>query len=344
MTKKELLEKAKRDYPIGTIFIGVGTTNKYELEGFQTANDHWETSGRIIVHCKESTGCGEYLYKDGKWAEIVSKPEVSVYPTDVKYQKGDKVKVLRKAKDRERGWNMVWIESMSLRVGTVLTVQEDNGLEGVLMKEGCRYPHFVLEKVEDVKPQFEVGKWYDFNNPDYSGKCCAKFRETPFSTEVHWAFSEYIGNSKYKLYDGSWFTTRCTGKLTDISEIQQYLPDGHVDKLPVEPVKTDLKESDTLKREDLVEGEIYRYNYCDNDTNPIIGKCTTSKSSSAIAIGSEYSDYWNPGNFSMAHHMTKATDEEKQWLNACLLCGKFIEKSKALRLTEIVNELDLAIV
>lgn len=79
-------------------------------------------------------------------------------------------------------------------------------------------------------PIYEIGKWYDFDNPDYEGKVCAKFLEISDEGK-YWHFSEYIGDEKWKKYDGNWYTYKCTGKLTDLSTIQQYLPDGHPDKM-----------------------------------------------------------------------------------------------------------------
>ncbi len=59
---------------------------------------------------------------------------------------GDKVKVLKKAKYHERGWNNCWVPSMDASVGNVFLVDKDNGISGFHFKEGCNYPYFVLEK------------------------------------------------------------------------------------------------------------------------------------------------------------------------------------------------------
>lgn len=95
---------------------------------------------------------------------------------------------------------------------------------------------YLPENHEDYPKQaaslsnYEIGKWYDFDNPDFEGKVCAKFLEISDEGK-YWHFSEYIGDEKWKKYDGNWYTYKCTGKLTDLSTIQQYLPDGHPDKM-----------------------------------------------------------------------------------------------------------------
>lgn len=65
MTKNELLVKAKRDYPAGSIIKSAGTQNEYPVGNniFVTTHGYVDNSHR------------GYLYKEGKWAEIVSYPK-----------------------------------------------------------------------------------------------------------------------------------------------------------------------------------------------------------------------------------------------------------------------------
>ena len=81
-------------------------------------------------------------------------------------------------------------------------------------------------KIPEEKPEFEVGKWYDITN-DLS-KYYVKVNKIEGDTII----GDFISS---KLYRGSggFFIGKITKSrlLTDLSEIQQYLPDGHVDKV-----------------------------------------------------------------------------------------------------------------
>ncbi len=74
-----------------------------------------------------------------------------------------------------------------------------------------------------------VGRWYDFNNPTYRGKTAAKFKELS-ANKKYFRFSEFVGDNKHKSYNGSWSLNKCTNKLTDLTEIQPFLPENHPDK------------------------------------------------------------------------------------------------------------------
>lgn len=130
---------------------------------------------------------------------------------------------------------------------------------------GANIPSDYFEFIEEfnaANPKFEVGKWYTFNNEDYKGTSYAKFLKLSNCSE-YWYFSEYIGNAKHAIYNGNWYTRKCTNKLTDLSEIQQYLPDGHPDKF-IKPIgKDEFKEGDYIV---VVSGREYSEyvvnNYC----------------------------------------------------------------------------------
>lgn len=72
---------------------------------------------------------------------------------------GDRVRVMRKAKDREHGWEAVWLHSMNGMVGRNVTISEDGGVIGFKI-ENANYslPHFILEKVEPQYRPFATAK------------------------------------------------------------------------------------------------------------------------------------------------------------------------------------------
>lgn len=77
-------------------------------------------------------------------------------------------------------------------------------------------------------PKYEVGKWYKMNNCWY-----AKFL-TIHGSGRYWRFSEEISSTSHYYPNPSncsnWESITIE-LLTDLSEIQQYLPDGHPDKV-----------------------------------------------------------------------------------------------------------------
>lgn len=153
MTNEELLEEAKKRYPIGTEFISALKCPD-PAKCTVTGHNVDKVQGRTIVW----GGKQGFLYDDGKWAEIVSKPE----------------------------------------------------------------------------PQYEVGKWYKvkwryLDNPIYIKPTHIQNNTVACDGDNSiWISrpSEYIyRNSHYALKD-----LELLSQVTDLSEIQQYLPDGHPDK------------------------------------------------------------------------------------------------------------------
>lgn len=67
-----------------------------------------------------------------------------------KWKKGDRVKVLRKARTNEKGWPNIWVKGMNDSVGQVLQITriyENKDIE--LNDNRCNfcYPYFVLRKM-----------------------------------------------------------------------------------------------------------------------------------------------------------------------------------------------------
>lgn len=75
MTNEERLSIAQKRYPIGTKFRCAGFGKEHVLERFDVdKRNHWNTADYIIVYVEGVSGCGKYLYKNGKWADIISTP------------------------------------------------------------------------------------------------------------------------------------------------------------------------------------------------------------------------------------------------------------------------------
>ena len=136
-------------------------------------------------------------------------------------------------------------------------------------------PSEYFEIVEETKSKFEVGKWYKYNN--YIGK---------FAGEKDGLFtvSEYIHNNKFndvKDYHNKWGKIDDYQKilLEDLSEIQEWLPDGHVDKIKTEIIPEYVE---CIKRTNIDNynhlGKIYKVEYYNPYTGEIkiLGKQISS--------------------------------------------------------------------
>lgn len=86
-------------------------------------------------------------------------------------KEGDKVRIMRKAKTRELGWNNVWVEPMDNVVGKEATVDSvsKHGL-GIRFKGmPYYYPWFVLEKIASAPPKIVIdGKEIEISQESFN--------------------------------------------------------------------------------------------------------------------------------------------------------------------------------
>jgi len=149
---------------------------------------------------------------------------------------------------KEKGYKMFGSSDYYCK-GFVVYIKPKNKTWQTIVNKN-NYPFKTLSEIgitvntkKDTNPEFIVGKWYDFDNPDYVGKSYAKFLKLSKDDEYeYFHFSEYIGNKKYEKFKGDWFSSNCTKKLTDLSEIQEFLPLGHPDKI----INSPIQESDNF--------------------------------------------------------------------------------------------------
>lgn len=78
MEYSELLKEAKRRYPVGTIFRVVHNPNNVcEVKNHEPYPVHDEKFINFYITNPIGTCEGASVYKDGKWAEIVSLPYIA---------------------------------------------------------------------------------------------------------------------------------------------------------------------------------------------------------------------------------------------------------------------------
>jgi len=103
--------------------------------------------------------------------------------------------------------------------------------------------------VKEDEPKFEAGKWYKSNHHSNSKNHWYYLKVTDFRNGIlnGEKISKNSDTGEYMYKKKSYWNAKETlaqviklGPLTDLSEIQQYLPDGHEDKI-MEPKKQSLK-------------------------------------------------------------------------------------------------------
>lgn len=91
------------------------------------------------------------------------------YQADSDFKVGDKVKVLRKAKHMELGWNEMWLELKDKFIGKTFIIKEieDTGIALRYKKDDIctwHFPYFILEKVKHV---YHRGQRFEHNGEAY---------------------------------------------------------------------------------------------------------------------------------------------------------------------------------
>jgi len=169
---------------------------------------------------------------------------------------------------------------------------------------------------EQQSPQFIVGKWYkNLKEKGFYGKFKALKPNNRFEC------SEFIdinhNYQKHEYDDSSWFYEDDGHELLkDLSEIQEYLPSGHPDK---------IKSEENLSIENLVK---YEYYYTKEEGYWSIFRFKSDKKQNKA----EYSclincidDFRTNDWVSLNNRITrKATKEEIEWLELCSKHSKFI--------------------
>jgi len=169
-------------------------------------------------------------------------------------------------------------------------------------------------------PKFEVGKWYEWFQTNHNAKHYGKFNREEKGEYI--VMKPWIVNQSSLSSEGT-FSAQYITNVKEISaeEIQQYLPEGHVDKKFI-----------------FKKGEYYT-SFTNGKLWQIFIYKATSKDGDNITTG----DYLNTQvnvYFPTRHDTTLDTDgitthklstpEEKQWLDACIKEGHYVSKEQAL--------------
>jgi len=87
---------------------------------------------------------------------MTSTEAYNILQKDCGIEVGDKVRVLRKSRTYELGWQAAWVEDMDILITNKYEVIAINNDLGILLKDGWQsfwFPWFVLELVEKHIPE-----------------------------------------------------------------------------------------------------------------------------------------------------------------------------------------------
>lgn len=324
MTNEELLSRAKKDYPVGTIFVSAQSGATFTVSDFAI---HKIFEGSIIVDQK---GERPKLYYQNQWSKIISKPEVKLSKDKPQFEVGKWYKNLGSTKEyigkfeKMYGTSTIWLSEY-------IWNKKHNEDSGSLA--------FSSDTVE-----VSVSEIQQYLPSDHEDKLPVKQDTMKELTELpeKWCI-EVTEKNKDVLRSNSWssiyYVNNIVGRYvcSDNFQFKYHFAETYGTEITLDQFKRwVLKESvsDTLKVEDLVEGEIYS---CDYSTIKGYIFIYSGKESWYINPKSDmYSksswDFWRDSK-----NLKKATDEEKKWLEKCISAGKFISLEDS-KVTEPVAE------
>lgn len=249
--KEDLLEEAKRRYPIGTKFYPAHIS-KHDDDWYFTVKSHkleqpneFPRNISFISDKPYNQDWVPNVYSNGKWAEIISSPKeksiekwsVGSYAVAIKGQFGcfnagdfnDKKTPLVKGTVFTITKNNITKNNFSFNnVGVAEAnywIYKDN-LKWFSTKEEAEA--FAKTLIEPEQPKFVVGNWYK-NVGSYNSYC--KFEGFWKGDVKKIQCTEHITEKKYVKNISGYLTINTDTKKASLEEIQQYLPEGHVDKL-----------------------------------------------------------------------------------------------------------------
>lgn len=226
----ELLVEAKRKYPIGTI---------YKYNGQNTVSDELKLSKHVgdINYISDGNGNCVWHQLEG-WSEIISQPKQSLKNQAVHCKTQEEWDfVTEKLGNDGENWfkHADWGNNKSFCISfegknqsQTLDFYQKANYQILSFQEWCDLNGYKMEK--EVK--FEVGKWYKSNyfETEYYLKYDKTIREIDYN-KIFYSILIKDGEIKENDYIAYTALEKSFNLLTDLSEIQQHLPDDHPDKI-----------------------------------------------------------------------------------------------------------------
>lgn len=344
MTKEELLAEAKRKYPVGTVFVSWDDDNRHRTvnlyPGEKEITWYWCQNPSLCIRNDngmktEGVFCSNpHVYKDGKWAEIISKPESKEFVLPEKWFINSSIKeerlLIAKWFDKNHGnsnGSTFYADSEKQDLfnanGFTNAYNRGNVYHTDCPKIAAeitfeQFKKYVL-KEDTMESKFVVGKWY--KNLGIDKDFIAPFRKmegNDFSSNKN-GTQEYIYKNKYETDNSIGITSyfKCAIECS-LEEIQQYLPDGHPDKI--------VKKKHTFTNDygfTLEEGEVYKII---TNGEVAIARFIKENTHTTNIIWIEAYTFNTGGKINFKENAQKATPDEIAWLEACEKAGKYVNK------------------
>ena len=210
-------------------------------------------------------------------------------------------------------------------------------LDEVEWLEACEKADTYIPEEDTIKPKFKVGKWYEINYPCIDKKFIVK-------APNNWMCTNNIENKVY-YPEGAFPNDKIILREMPIEEIQQYLPDGHEDKI----IKYTLEEGEYYK---VVEddywmiGRVSKGNNGNNDGLLLRGDCSYSIDSNGDYDVDEDWCYYDEEDGRVVRNFTKLSkdSDEVMWLEACYNAGEYLTKEEALKPKSTIKVGDIVVV
>jgi hypothetical protein len=329
--KDALLEEAKRRYPVGTEFKAARRSrSKYIVKSLE--DFYWRDADNI---CTKRNGNGTVYSKESgtwKWAEIVSKPVAK----EPEFIVGKWYKSIG-----SNGW-----KRFLKLIGSNWYYTEEIYAYGSSFKHFFKNDHVVLPfTFEPLTDLSEIQQYLPSGHPDLLPKTdtMKELTELPEKWIIQWKnkdiFDAVNKDLKNRLQNTFKYVPNAWSSIDNYWSSTPTNPRKDHTEITFDQFKRwVLKESDTLEVDDLVEGEIYFHGsgnygwlfiFSNLNGGSIEGKqCISSKKSSSF-----YETYCNP--YGKDEELRKATDEEKQWLEACIKAGKFVSFEDSKKVSDV---------
>jgi len=247
MTKEELLEKAKRDYPVGAKFISrygrkdamTVTTNNHKIY------DNGQGSTLITVSTDIGNGgkVGDkyatlYDFMDNKWAEIISRPEPEILPESYTVKCSNTCELREVAMWYAKKYNSkltCYLDPKNIGDYKYFDIDKQHHSDRYQVNPHKGYPIIEYDswkKITHEIPQEEVEYWEMIENSGWDKEYAIKgkiypARESPPFSMHSWklvlgSFSHYFKPSTRQAYEAQQSVT--TKKRSLIDDIYNLAP------------------------------------------------------------------------------------------------------------------------
>jgi len=181
---------------------------------------------------------------------------------------------------------------------------------------------FNIPDEQEVTNKFEVGKWYKGKISSNTDNIYIKFKKIKEGDGYNYIYySEKIKNGIYSIREDYWASNvlekYALNNPVNLSEIQEFLPDGHVDKINTKKHTFTNVRGFTFEEDKIYfyYGYLVKFKKEDEKVNNYINLAVKS-----YIINERFNFNDNDTNLRLA------TPDESEWFEMCEKVGKYVDK------------------